>query len=1185
MHQLTQHRGRSGRARRAATCCLLLCLSLLSIPALAADAAPLPPGSSLRFRHLGLEQGLAQSSVQAVVQDAQGYIWLGTQDGLQRYDGYEFLTLRHDPADPASLADNSVNALTVGQDGALWVATSVAGLDRLEPGTRSFTHFQNDPSDAASLADDQVNTLYQDRSHRLWVGTARGLDLFDGHGFRHYKVPSNVASAQQIYSVYQDKAGRLWVGTDHGLYYLDDKAQALTSFIPPAGIQSKDEGGVFTESPIHAMLEVGGMLWVASGRGIVALDAHGNAGRFYTHDTDGLGGDHALALLQDASGEAWVGSYGGGLSRLDGATGRFTSYQHDATDPGSVASNNIDVLYQDRSGLIWIGTGESGVDIYNPRTRAFGYYRHKQGDANSLASNMVWSMYKAKGGELWVATDAGLTRMDPERQRYRQYHMLDGRPWNRSDDDQVNAVLGDHAGDIWAGTNYGLYRYQPGGDRFRRYDLVQGHDDPGGDVVTTVFSDSAGRLWAGTGVGLVLLDPRTGVAHRYEHDARRTDSLPDNNVVAICETRDKRIWLATANGLASFDGVHDSFTAYHNDPKDVDSLSYDNTQACSGDGAGGLWVGTADGLDHLPADSTHFKRYFTSDGLPNDTIYAILMDKAGGVWVSTDDGLSRLDPTHGGFRNYVKSDGLQSDEFNGGSAFAAPDGELFFGGINGMNAFHPERISRDDLPPPVSITRFVRQATDVPLDGPSGQIKQLEVQYRQNILSFEFTAFDYAEPELNSFSYRLDGFDTEWHTLRGRHAATYTNLDPGNYLLRVRGANSDGVWNPQETTLAINVLPPPWRTGWAYLLYVAVAFVSVMLGLGIYKRSLKREHDLEHEQQRRQWAEALHNLIHSVTAQRDERTIGEQLIDTLTNFISYERALFYVEHDGMLQLIASRGIGPSEQDYLEHWPQHQPRIVARLRQADKAQLLTPEDATTLAGGGAKPGRHHYMAVPLHSGSGAFRLLLVGRPNKALDAQQMEVAAAMAKQVSVALDNAQLIKDLENLATTDGLTRLYNRRHFMERAEGEFERSRRYKRELSVFLIDADHFKAINDTHGHDVGDRALRMLAAACRQGLRHLDVLGRYGGEEFVVVLPETSAALAMETAERLRRNVEMLRIPALEGEIRLTVSIGIATAGAATESVAALINEADRALYEAKRSGRNRIAAAAGAASSTPR
>ncbi|HEX2667457.1 MAG TPA: diguanylate cyclase [Gammaproteobacteria bacterium] len=1167
-----KQRDARGKARWAGLA--LACLAC-GMAAAAADT-PFPPGSSLRFRHIGIEDGLAQSSVQAIIQDSQGYMWFGTQDGLQRYDGYEFLTLRHDPADPDSLADNNVNVLALGEGGALWVGTTLSGLDRLEPGTRRFTHFHHDPKDPASIADDQISSLLVDRKHRMWIGHAAGLDRFDGHVFHHYRLPSKTADG--VLSLYEDAGGRLWVGSNHGVFYFDDAGDRLQSLVPP-GIRDANERGLFTESPIHGFMEAGGFLLIASGRGIAALDADHNEKHFYSHGaaTDSLSNDHALALLKDPTGDVWVGTYGGGLNRFEVESGRFESYQHDATDPGSLGSDNIDMLYQDRSGLVWIGTNERGVDVYNPRTRAFGYYRHRQGDANSLASNMVWSVYKDAHDELWVGTDQGLTRLDASRRRYRQYHM-GNRPANRPDDDQINAVTGDGQGGIWAGTDYGLFRRTAGSEEFRHYDLIAHDDGSEGDIVNLVYVDGRGRVWAGTGLGLVRVEPATGKVWRYQHDDRRPGSLPDNSVVAMCETGDGKLWLGTGGGLAYFDGEHDLFTAYHSDPRDPASLSYDSIQSCQPDGEGGLWIGTAVGLDHLKAGGHEFKRYFAADGLPSDTIYAVLRDGSGGIWSSTGHGLSRLDPATGTFRNYVKSDGLQSDEFNGGAAFAAPDGELLFGGVDGINAFYPEQLSRDTEPPAVAITRFVRHGDDVSLDTPGGPLRQVEVQYRQNILSFEFTAFDYAEPELNIFSYRLDGFDSDWHTLRGRHAATYTNLDPGSYVLRVRGANSDGVWNEREAVLDIEVLPPAWRTGWAYLLYVAAAFVALMLGLGLYKRFITREHQLENEQQRRQWAESLHNLIHSVTAQRDERAIAEQLIDTLTNFITYEQALFYVERDGMLQLVASRGIGSGEQDYLEHWPQQQPRIVARLRQASQALLLASEDAATLAGGGARPGRHHYLAVPLHSGSGAFRLLLVGRPNRPLDLQQMEVASAMAKQVSVALDNAQLIKDLENLATTDGLTRLYNRRHFMERAESEFERSHRYRRELSVFLIDADHFKAINDTHGHDAGDRVLRLLAATCRQGLRQLDVLGRYGGEELVVLLPETPAGLALETAERLRRSIEQLRVPALDGEIHLSVSIGVATATSDTESVAALINQADRALYEAKRGGRNRVVAAGG-------
>ena len=1148
----------------------------------AAENFPFPPGSSLRFRHITLEDGLAQSSVSAIDQDTQGYIWLGTQDGLQRYDGYDFLTYRHDPNDPASLADNDVGALAVDPGGALWIGTSNVGLDRLDPGTGHFTHFQHDPARPDSLADNDVLTLLLDHAGRLWVGTFQGLDRMDtaSGAFKHYKVPSEKANANEIFSIFEDHAGRLWVGTAHGLYYFDPRAEKLLPFVPTGGVALKQVQDIFADTSVGAFADTQSkLMWVATRKGIVVLDDAGRVRQFYVHkdgDPDSLPSSHVRALIQDSNGDIWIGT-AGGVSRYDAATQHFSNYQHDATDPGGLSDDDIYVIYRDRTGLIWIGTGNAGANIYNPQTRAFGYYRHKQGDLNSLASNTVWDIYKDSQGELWVASDKGLTRLDPTRRHYTQYKLGD-RPKARLDDDSVNVVFGGADGTVWAGTDYGVYRYLPASNNFRHYNLVTQAENPLGNYVYSIDTDSKGRLWLGTGQGLVQLDPQSGAIRRLRHDPARADSLPDDGVSAMCETTDKSLWVATSNGLGRFDGDHDHFAVFVSSLSDASSISYNNLESCLPDKDGNLWVGTASGLDYLDLKTGKFKRYFVSNGLPNNTIYSILPDAGGGIWVSTGNGLSHFDAAAGTFHNYGTSDGLQSDEFNGGSSYAAPDGELFFGGINGMNAFYPSHLVRNEHPPQVAITRFLRAGEAVPLESANGPVSGVEVRYRENILSAEFTAFDFAAPGMNTFMYKLEGFDSDWHTVHGRRTVTYTNLDPGHYTLRVRGANNDGVWSTQEATLGISVLPPAWRTWWAYLLYAAVSFVAVMLALRIYKRTIKREHDLENEQQRRRWAEALHNLIQSVTALRDERSIAEQLIDTITNFIQYDRALFYVERDVSCTLIASRGISEGDQDYLEHWPMEHARILARLRHAKKPMLLSPEDAETLDGGSKRPAPRHYLAVPLFSGSGAFRLLLVGRALKSVDKQQMDVAGAMARQVSVALDNAQLIKELENLATTDGLTRLYNRRHFMERAESEFERSRRYQRELSVLLLDADHFKNVNDTYGHEVGDRVLRVLANACRQCLRQLDVLGRYGGEEFVVLLPETPAALAFEAAERLRSQIQQLRIPTHGDDVRITVSIGVATATSATESIAALINEADRALYEAKRSGRNHVVAAAG-------
>lgn len=1159
----------------AITCAFFLCLT--QVPATAAGMAPFPPGSGLRFRHITLADGLAQSSVQAIAQDKQGYMWLGTEDGLQRYDGYDFLTFHHDPGKPDSLADDDIAVLAVGRQDELWIGTNEQGLDLLEPGSPHFVHYRHETGNPDSLASNAVLALLTDSHGQLWIGTADGLDRMNGLNghFRHYRVAKPGNPDNVVFSLYQDTHGRIWVGTRHGLYFYDTSRDALRLFQPESGTSLKIARHLLTKASVNAFTEsTNGQLWVATEGGLVVLSPQGKVLQLYQHrkgNMNSLPSSRVRALLEDAAGDIWIGTYGGGVARLDRTSGRFFVYQHDATDSQSLSGDNILTLFHDQTGLVWIGTAAAGVSIYNPQTREFGYYRHRQGNTNSLASNMVWDVYKDPQGVIWVATDRGLTRMDATRTHYRQYK-LQGRPKGSEDDAAVYELYGDREGRLWAGTDYGLYEYRPARDRFEQFHLVGKHENQFGDAVNTIYEDSAHRFWIGTGYGLVEFDRSTHqVTQRFVHDTKRADSLPDNSVAAICQTENHSLWLATGNGLARFDGVHDHFTVYRRAAGNPHSLSSNNIQSCSPGTHDVLWIGTVSGLNRLDIRSGVVTRYSTEDGLPNNTIYAILRDAQGDLWISTDNGLSRFDPHKGSFRNYGVTDGLQSLEFNGESAYRASDGEMLFGGINGFNAFYPERIRRNRHVPQIVITSFNHAGEIAPLLTAHGPVNGVTVPYRDNVLSFSLAAFDYAAPARNQFKYRLEGFDSGWHTLRGQHVFTYTNLDPGVYWLKVLGSNSDGVWSKHLTTLEVTVLPPPWRTWWAYTLYAALLFVLVVISLKLFARSIRREQALVSEHQKRMWAETLHNLIHSVMMLRDERAIAEQLIDVLVNVSEYERALFYMETGDGFHLLAVRGVEENELERLQQWPERNAHILLALRQAKTPRLLSVSEAASLDGSGET--HRNYLAVPLSSGTSGFRLLLAARVQPAIEQQSVDIAAAMAKQVSVALDNAQLIHELENLATTDSLTHLYNRRHFLERAAAEFERSQRYQRPLSVFLLDADYFKAINDSHGHETGDQVLRVLSGVCRENLRQLDVIGRYGGEEFVVFLPETSIAKAMEVAERLRAGVENISVESPSGKVRITVSVGVATATSQTDSIAALINEADRALYEAKRAGRNRV------------
>ncbi|MFI5269084.1 MAG: triple tyrosine motif-containing protein, partial [Chloroflexota bacterium] len=532
-----------------------------------------------------------------------------------------------------------------------------------------------------------------------------------------------------------------------------------------------------------------------------------------------------------------------------------------------------------------------------------------------------------------------------------------------------------------------------------------------------IFEDASSRLWLGTEAGLLQFDPLNGrVIRRFLPSSSREDDLPDGQVNAVCQSKDGSLWVGTLQGLGRFDGVHDKFRTYEESADARYGLSSGSILSCHGSADGRVWVGTDNGLDVIEPKSGVIQRFDMGDGLPNLDIAGILEDKHGDLWLATDKGVSLFSPRGQVLRNYSEPDGLQRGEFNVGSAYAAADGELFFGGSNGLNSFYPAALDAAASAPTVTITGFTVLGKPVGI-GP-GVVPVL--RYRDNILGFEFAAFDYAEPAHNRFRYMLEGFDDDWRTTNGERAITYTNLDPGHYVLHLKGSNDGLNWSEKDATLAIDVLPPPWRNGWAYLGYVLAVLLIGGGSFALFARSLKRRQAYTEERNRRRWAEALHQLIQSVTALEDEHAIVACLLDSLMQFIEYDRALFYTERDAGLALIGTRGGDAVEQLYHERWPSSHAAVANLLRRGTAPRLLSDEEAATLE----PPGQtaRHYLTVPLHSGNSPFRLLLVGRESKTIQTQGLDIAAAMAKQVSVALDRALLIKDLERLATTDSLTR-------------------------------------------------------------------------------------------------------------------------------------------------------------------
>ncbi len=828
-------------------CALLLALYL---------ALPLPaavPYFSPRFFHLTTADGLSHDIVYAIVQDPQGFLWFGTQDGLNRYDGYTFTVFRHLRSDPASLVHNTVQALAVDSTGALWVGT-VGGLDRYDRDRGHFVHY---PEIAES-----VTVVYEDRERTLWVGTAgSGLFRYDRQSDRFTpfegadepagKGEPRPYSGDNILTIYQDRDGTMWVGTEYGgLWRVYDGAGGASAL--------DDRRGRPYSLPYDRVTAIvqdrAGMLWVGTGAahepdvgGLAVLDPA--TGRF-TPYLQGLEHRHITAILEDRVGTLWVGTEVG-LAILDRASGQFTVYRHDLLDPYSLGDDHVYALYEDRTGILWIAT-DGGVSRYVREKNRFFLYRHNSQDPNSLGAPRVGAVLLDRDGFLWVGLHAGgLDRIGPTGVVTHYRHDPDD-PHSLSHD-HVTALLQDRSGAIWVGTSAGLDRLAPRDEGGPHPYFTHSVHDPaaphslGPGAVKVIYQDRSGALWIGTeepgtlsrldtGRGAAPLRPSFTV---YRYDPSQPDGFPNTyGIRAILEDRNGILWLGTYNGLVCFDPHSGVFRQYRHDPADPHSLSDDFVWSLYESPDGTLWVGTQRGLNRLVPGvgegepRPYFTVYTIEDGLPTDGIAAILGDETGTLWLATmGGGLSRFDPYTATFRNYDTSDGLQSMHFIPGAAYRGPDGELFFGGSDGLNRFDPAVIHDNPYPPPVVLTAFREFDRVVDFGRDLTDIRQIKLSYRENFFSFEFAALDYADPARNQYAYILEGFDPDWVSCGTRRYAAYTNVPPGAYTFRVRGSNNDGVWNEEGAAIQVLITPPFWATWWFKALAVAVVLGAAS---GIY---------------------------------------------------------------------------------------------------------------------------------------------------------------------------------------------------------------------------------------------------------------------------------------------------------------------------------------------------------------
>jgi len=815
------------------------------------------PGSIVQFEHLTIEDGLSQNAGLAIFQDSKGYLWIGSQDGLNRYDGFNFKIYKHDPDDPNSISNNGILVIMEDKDGYLWIGTWGGGLDRFDPVTETFVSYRYHPEESSSLSNDTVTSIKQDSSGTLWVGTLGGLDRYNPsiHGFDHFKNDPNdlqSLSSDVISVVFEDSNHQLWIGT--GANSLE--GSGLNRFDPSTGkavrYQHADsDPQSLSSNNIAAIYEsANGKFWIATGGfslhggGLDEFDPRTGTARHFSNDpkiADSLSTNDLMTLWGDSNGMLWIGTWATGLNLMDLSNpGHFLHYQNDPYFPDSLSGNNVWSLYKDRSGILWIGTSHSGINKLASNSGQFSLYRNNPSDQASLGTNATGAFSEDKHGNIWIATwGAGLERFDPHTGLFQHFRHEPDNPHSLSNDSFMDVYV-DTYDTVWAGTlGTGLNRLNPTTGRVLHY--IHDPENPASlvdDNIAAILPDKESGLWLGTLGGLSHYDPNTDTFTNYIHDPDDPSSLNENKVVRLYLDSEKNLlWVGTWGGGLSQLDLNDSlhtnseranFINYRNDPDDPSSLSEDSVWAIHKTADGYLWLGTQMGLNRFDPNTKTFKHYTEKDGLPNNVVLGILEDDHGKLWLTTNNGLSHFDPQTETFINYDSSDGLQSNEFNSNAYFRATNGTIYIGGINGFNLFDPENVKPNAVAPQVAMTGF--EVFNEPMRFDLSGREPIQLSYKQDFISFEFAAFDFQAPQKNQYAYKLEGFDKNWIQAGNRRFATYTNVPGGQYVFRVKASNSDGIWNEKGVAIPIFIAPPLWQTWWFIGSLIVVLGVLVASG-------------------------------------------------------------------------------------------------------------------------------------------------------------------------------------------------------------------------------------------------------------------------------------------------------------------------------------------------------------------
>ena len=794
----------------------------------------------MTFEHLSAHQGLLGNEVHCILQDSRGYLWFGTEKGLNKYDGYGFTVYKHEPGNPSSIVDAKVQSLWEDKQGTLWVGTW-QGLEKFDRASNTFTHYLPNPQAPGGDWSNVIYDLREDKYGTLWVG-GDGLKSFDRSTgkftfFRHDRDDPQSLLHDHVDAVFEDKSGTLWIGTAGGLERFDRGAKKFIHYWVDVNIPKGLEPNSYGNHWIQLVFEDRkGILWLCTNGGPVAFDRKTGAFKPYRiYKTEPDSSNLSVSsVCEDESGNLWIGTWGHGLMTYDARADSFSNHP----DPAALPSTSVCMLYKDRAGTLWIGTNGDEVLKVGAAQSRFTPFAHDGRNPTSLSNNDVRFIYQ-DDNRITIGTALGT---DEFNRRMEGFH--DNVAWERPY--PITGAFRSRSGIGWTGIeDDGINRIQDNPYRRKFYSTRQAGL---GSSACSIFEDRRGLVWMLiSNTGLCQFDPRTE-QFKNLNIGQTQSSVTARSIIEDSidnTTSGWALWIGTNDGLWRYDARADAFTRFGHDPKDPASLSSNTVTTVFRDSHGMLWIGTDQGLNRMDSTTGRFESYTESNGLPDNIVLGILEDGHNRLWVSTPKAISKLDPRTKRFVSHGMKGVLPEIRFGAGCCLRSTDGEMYFGGQGGFVIFSPDSIRENLYVPPLAITGFKKFDATVILDSAISEKKAIGLSYKDNVFSFEFIALNFTHPEENQYAYKLEGHDNDWIYCGNQQYARYINIEEGKYVFRVKGSNNDGVWNEEGTSIAVIIAPPPWKSTWAYLSYGLVAGVALLSIRRYQVNKIRVRHHLE----------------------------------------------------------------------------------------------------------------------------------------------------------------------------------------------------------------------------------------------------------------------------------------------------------------------------------------------------